>query len=69
MWTKDVLVLINNFKLIKIKRIYDIIGHELLDINIVHLFTPYFKLYKVLLAIKMYRFSIPKNKIKIIKIK
>lgn len=61
MWTKDVFVLINNFNLIKIKRIYDVIGHELLDINIVHLFTPYFKLYKVLLAIKLYRFSTPKE--------
>lgn len=46
-------IFINNLILKKKKKhLLDLTGHDLLDIIIVHLFTPKFKLYIVLLATK-----------------
>lgn len=52
-YQKKFLTFINIFfQLKKIKRLFDITGHDLLDIYIMHLFTSNFKLSNALLANK-----------------
>lgn len=44
---KNVFFIFITISLTKIKRLIDITGHDLLDIDTIHLFTPNFKVFSV----------------------